>query len=244
MPTVISTLLFILYYIISLTGEKFVRESVINGFEGMWLSSFILVVAGVFLTYEATNDSAILNIDTYLTWLRDKLGLRKGIMLEKKFHLTGKFDLLEIQRKQLQSDFSSIGDQAQQCLHALKTDTGLSVLAKKAFHNSGYRYLIEFGIHYNSLFDQVILSKWFRIPYFQKRLAEFPFINGRVTPKYIKSRLQKWVSVIIFPIWCFRFVKILVRLHRLRRNLSQVIELSTGIVNLLNSSAMKIVVES
>jgi lipopolysaccharide export system permease protein len=42
MPTVISTLLFILYYIMSLTGEKFVRESVISAFNGMWLSSWIL----------------------------------------------------------------------------------------------------------------------------------------------------------------------------------------------------------
>ena len=69
MPTVISTLLFILYYIMSLTGEKFVRESVISAFNGMWLSSWILIVAGIFLTYEATNDSAILNFDSYINWV-------------------------------------------------------------------------------------------------------------------------------------------------------------------------------
>ena len=90
LPTVISTLLFILYYIISLTGEKFVRESILSAFQGMWLSSFILVIAGIFLTYQATNDSAILNVDTYINWIREKMGLRKGIMLEKKVHITGK----------------------------------------------------------------------------------------------------------------------------------------------------------
>jgi lipopolysaccharide export system permease protein len=73
MPTVISTLLFILYYIISLSGEKFVRESVLTSFQGMWLSSFILVISGVFLTYQASNDSAMLNVDTYLNWLHDKM---------------------------------------------------------------------------------------------------------------------------------------------------------------------------
>jgi lipopolysaccharide export system permease protein len=244
MPTVISTLLFIIDYVLSLTGEKFVRESVMSSFQGMWLSSFVLLVVAVFLTYEATNDSAILNTDTYLTWLRDKLGLRKSIMLERKFHLTGKFDLLEITKEQLQLGFNSIHDQAHQCLFELESDTGFLVLVKKTFHNIGYSYLLEFGIHYNSVLDQAILSKWFRIPYFQKRLAEFPFINGRVTSKQLKNKSHKWLSVIIFPIWCFRFVKIKVKLRRLRSNLSQVIELSAGMVNLLNSSAMKIDVES
>jgi lipopolysaccharide export system permease protein len=244
MPTVISTLLFIIDYIISLTGEKFVRESVMSSFQGMWLSSWVLLAVAAFLTYEATNDSAILNTDTYLTWLRDKLGLRKSILLEKKFHLTGKFDLLEISKEQLQSGFNSIRDQAQQCLLKLKTDTGLVILAKKAYHNIGYSYLLEFGINYNSILDQAILSKWFRMPYFQKRLAEFPFIDGRVTTKKLTKKLQKWLSMIIFPVWCYRFVKLKVKLRRLRKYLLQVDELSAGMINLLNSSAMKIDVES
>ena len=42
LPTVISTLLFILYYIISLIGQKFVEESLMTSFQGMWLSSFVL----------------------------------------------------------------------------------------------------------------------------------------------------------------------------------------------------------
>ncbi len=65
MPVVISVLFFILYYIISITGEKFSREGVLPPFEGMWLSSVILLPLGIFLTYKATTDSVILNIDTY-----------------------------------------------------------------------------------------------------------------------------------------------------------------------------------
>ncbi len=65
MPVVVSVLFFILYYIISITGEKFSREGVLPPYEGMWLSSLILLPLGIFLTYKATNDSVILNIDTY-----------------------------------------------------------------------------------------------------------------------------------------------------------------------------------
>jgi lipopolysaccharide export system permease protein len=63
MPVVVSVLFFILYYIISLTGEKFVREGVWPAFQGMWLSSFILLPLGIFLTYKASMDSIIMNFE-------------------------------------------------------------------------------------------------------------------------------------------------------------------------------------
>ena len=70
MPVVISVLFFIIYYIISLTGEKFSRESVLSPFTGMWVSTFILVPLGAFLTYKASKDSILLNIETYVLFFR------------------------------------------------------------------------------------------------------------------------------------------------------------------------------
>jgi len=66
MPVVVSVLFFVIYYVITLIGEKFVREDVLSPFTGMWISSMILLPLGIFLTYKATVDSAIMNIDTYL----------------------------------------------------------------------------------------------------------------------------------------------------------------------------------
>ena len=65
MPVVVSVLFFILWYIISLSGEKFARESVISPFAGVWLSTFILIPLGILLTYKASKDSTILNLETY-----------------------------------------------------------------------------------------------------------------------------------------------------------------------------------
>jgi lipopolysaccharide export system permease protein len=70
MPVVVSIVFFVIYYVVSISGEKFARESVMPAFEGMWLSSFLLLPLGVFLTYKATSDSAVLNIDTYLIFFR------------------------------------------------------------------------------------------------------------------------------------------------------------------------------
>ena len=65
-PVVISILLFIFYHIISITGEKFVKEGLWNAWNGMWMSSMILLPLGIFLTWKATTDSGLFNLDVYL----------------------------------------------------------------------------------------------------------------------------------------------------------------------------------
>ena len=66
MPVVISVLFFVMWYIISLSGEKLVREGMMPAFYGMWISTIILLPTGIFLTRKAALDSTMLNIDTYL----------------------------------------------------------------------------------------------------------------------------------------------------------------------------------
>jgi lipopolysaccharide export system permease protein len=73
MPVVISVLFFVLYYIVSLSGEKFAKEGVISPIMGMWISSLILLPLGVFLTYKATRDSALMSMDMYTNFFK-KLG--------------------------------------------------------------------------------------------------------------------------------------------------------------------------
>ena len=76
MPVIISVLFFLVWYMISITGEKFVREDIVSPFNGMWFSSFILIPLGLFLSYKASRDSVILNIESYFNFfkkIRDKL---------------------------------------------------------------------------------------------------------------------------------------------------------------------------
>ena len=69
-PAVISIFFFVIYYVISISGQKLVEEDVVGTFAGMWASSYILMPIGIFLTYKATTDSVIMNIDTYLMFFR------------------------------------------------------------------------------------------------------------------------------------------------------------------------------
>ncbi len=69
-PAVISILFFVIWYVISLSGQKLVEENKLNTVAGMWAASYILLPIGVFLAYKASNDSVIMNIDTYLAFFR------------------------------------------------------------------------------------------------------------------------------------------------------------------------------
>ena len=64
LPVVISVLFFIVYYVISITSEKMVRQLLISQ-AGMWIATFILLPIAIFLIYKATTDSVILHKDGY-----------------------------------------------------------------------------------------------------------------------------------------------------------------------------------
>ncbi len=83
MPVIVSVVLFLLYYVIGMTAEKMVRESVLPPFLGMWISTFLLIPMGIWLTYKAANDSVIMNIETYFIWLK-KLGMKVSKLFGEK----------------------------------------------------------------------------------------------------------------------------------------------------------------
>jgi lipopolysaccharide export system permease protein len=77
MPLVISVLLFILYWIITTTGEKISRDSVTTIWQGVWFSSFVFLPAGILLTYKAANDSVVFNVNVYTDFFKKILSFLK-----------------------------------------------------------------------------------------------------------------------------------------------------------------------
>jgi lipopolysaccharide export system permease protein len=73
LPFVVSVFFFIIFYMLSITGEKMAKEGVLTPFWGMWFSTIILLPLGIFLFYQANRDSAWLNIEAYLAFIRKKL---------------------------------------------------------------------------------------------------------------------------------------------------------------------------
>lgn len=70
MPAVISTLFFILFWVISFIGEKYTAEGEMPAWQGMWMASAVLLPIGIFLTYKATNDASLFDIDAWTRFFR------------------------------------------------------------------------------------------------------------------------------------------------------------------------------
>lgn len=62
MPVVVSVIFFLVYHILSITGEKISEEGVWQVYQGMWLSTAILLPVGLFLTYKATSDATMFQL--------------------------------------------------------------------------------------------------------------------------------------------------------------------------------------
>lgn len=95
MPIVVSVILFIIYYIIDNMGYKMARDGRWEVWQGMWLSSAVLLPLGIFLTKKAVNDSAVFNPDAWLNFLRRFTGLHQTRKLEAKEVIINEVDAAE-----------------------------------------------------------------------------------------------------------------------------------------------------
>ena len=77
MPVVVSVLFFVVYYIISIAGEKMAKEGSWDAAFGMWFSSLVRLPIAIYLTRIATNDSNLFNVDWYAVQI-NKLKARIG----------------------------------------------------------------------------------------------------------------------------------------------------------------------
>jgi lipopolysaccharide export system permease protein len=65
MPVVVSVIIFIFFWVITITGEKMVQEEVLPAHIGMWIATAVTAPLGLFLTVKATSDSSLFDADAY-----------------------------------------------------------------------------------------------------------------------------------------------------------------------------------
>lgn len=65
LPAIFAIVFFAIYYILNMIGEKMVLSDKLEPWIGMWLSSAILFPVGLYLTYKAATDSAIMDMEAY-----------------------------------------------------------------------------------------------------------------------------------------------------------------------------------
>lgn len=77
MPVVVSVILFIVFHVLNMTGEKMAKHGDLEPVQGMWMASAVLTPLGIYLTWKATTDSPLMDAETYsrpIRWISTKLG--------------------------------------------------------------------------------------------------------------------------------------------------------------------------
>ncbi|MEE4258748.1 MAG: LptF/LptG family permease [Bacteroidales bacterium] len=65
LPVVVSVIFFVLYHIVSMTGEKAAKTGEWDVVIGVWLSTILILPMGLFLTYKATTDAPLLDSESW-----------------------------------------------------------------------------------------------------------------------------------------------------------------------------------
>jgi len=65
MPLVVAVVFFLIFHLLNMFGEKFVRQGIMPPFWGIWLPSLVLFPVGCFLVFKAMNDSQLFNNEYY-----------------------------------------------------------------------------------------------------------------------------------------------------------------------------------
>jgi len=81
LPLVISVVFFVIYHVISVTGEKAAKTGEMSMIFGMWLSTFIILPLGLFLTYKATSDSPLVDAESWRKYFEKRKGLRTILVI-------------------------------------------------------------------------------------------------------------------------------------------------------------------
>jgi lipopolysaccharide export system permease protein len=203
----------------------------------MWVSSFILLIVGGFITYKATTDSAILNIDTYLNIFRRSIGLDKIKMLDLKSHLTGKFDFTIVKKKDLKNSLLSLKDNANIYVENIDNNKRISRIVISFVSSSISIRIAEFHKLYNEVIDTIISSNWFKVTYIQSKVNVFPVISFN-RPKSAISIIYRTMAIVLIPVGLFMLIKYYLSLKRLKKDLITISKVAQSIIDIMDSPSL------
>ena len=83
LPAVISVIFFVIFYVISIWGEKMAKEGTWDALYGMWLPIPIFMLVAIYLTIKAKNDSSLLDTDWYDVRIRRMIKRVKRLFKRK-----------------------------------------------------------------------------------------------------------------------------------------------------------------
>ena len=220
-PIVVSVILFIIYYIIDNTGYKLARDGVWPVWQGIWLSSAVLLPLGIFLTSRATKDSTVLNLDVYADFFRHLLGKDKVRKVNHK----------EIVMVEMNPDIAMqrVADLNERCKAFMASGRPLSYLA---YWLRGYDLMavrdiatsVEALVEYTSETTQHMITT---------KLMDYPVIHPERILAPITIKPLAVIMMLFFPVGIPLYLIANHRYKNLINNIKNVCNVSDDLVKLL-----------
>lgn len=224
MPLVISVILFIFYYIIDNTGYKMARDGRILVWEGIWLSSAILLPLGIFFTYKAVNDSAVFNKDAYLNFFRRLIGSNMARHLKMK-----EVVLVDVDVRKATGMLSSLSESAGNYLEENPKRPSYIAYWMKGYPRGPLRALSE------QLEETVAYISDSRSKLVINKLMDFPILRSLWFYHPSNYKWASWAAMVVFPIGLPVYFIGLRQLSILRHELETICSVSAQLTELLES---------
>ena len=228
-PIIIAVLFFVMYYVISMIGEKSAREGAMTPFEGIWMSTFIIFSIGIFLTWMATRDSVIFNQELYAIYFR------KGLNF---IFTTHRIPRPEIEYRASSTDLApekmvaELEELSLICNRYLEGDFRKRTRFGEIWYQQEDTALTGIGKRYDHL---LTILKQSDVDMIKETVAEYP----RATLHHYKIRKdagwQVVMAAVIFPVWLYLYLKIWMQKYALRNELQNIMGANRNLVNELNS---------
>ncbi|MCM1021919.1 MAG: LptF/LptG family permease [Muribaculum sp.] len=223
MPLVISVFLFIFYYIIDNTGYKMARDGHMEVWEGIWLSTFVLLPLGIFFTYKAVNDSAVFNSDAYINFFK---------------RLTGKAETRNLQLKEMvmdevdpQTACNMISALAVNIQNFLTTHSGRQTYFSYWLKGYSRQQLHEISSELENMVEYMSNSRHRIIVL---KLMELPIMRNLWFYHPTNYKAIAWIFIILFPIGLPLYLVGTHQQQKLKEELQHIVVTSKELINLLN----------
>lgn len=221
-PLVISVILFIFYYIIDNTGYKMARDGKIPVWQGMWLSSAVLLPLGVFFTYKAVHDSALFNRDAYLNFFRKLIGSNQARHLELK-----EVVMEEVVPAEACDMLRNLVEHTEEFLERSPRRLGYVAYWLRGYNRKNLKKLrseMESVIEYMSNSrDKLVIHK----------MMDYPIVRSLWLYHPTNYALTAWAAIVLFPIGLPVYFVGIRQLRILRDELHKIIKVSRELTDML-----------
>jgi len=228
-PIIIATIFFVLYYVISMIGEKSAREGAMTPLEGIWMSTFIIFSIGVFLTWMATRDSSIFNIELYSNYIKKGLNILFVTNQEPRPDLQYVATTTDLLPENMIIKLEKL---SLLCKVYLESDFKKHIRFSKIWKSTEDSALTEIANQYD--YAKAII-KQADVEMMRETVAEYPNVVLKDFKIKKEANWQIVATAIIFPVWIYLYLKLWIQKHSLQNELQNIMGANRNLINELNS---------